>query len=260
MTKLISIDDSILFSKDTWLTNDELDALTQEYPHSWQIEAYRNFTTIIGQENFPCLFAKHSLKSSKQHFIFLDNLQNEELNRFNEIIPHYVTKIRVQRLKKEFIQPLLVLVNPTLGTTLKEHRQQAWDILQYLHDHDSQAWPSHTPKDPTHKDWSFCHSGEQLFTNISSPYHQEYHSRNLGLGLTLAINPRKNFDKVAPKGASGYRIRKRIQERSRVYDNRKESTPVAFYGDESHLEWSMYALPEKQEPLTGQCPFKHKKE
>ncbi|CAM1343522.1 YqcI/YcgG family protein [Tenacibaculum amylolyticum] len=257
MSKL-TLNPDVLFLKDTWMTSSQLEELSKSYYYSWQMQAYTNFIAIIEKVNFPCLFAKSSLKNNRQHFIFLNNLEEKELARLNRIIPLYVKKIRMSRLQKEFIQPLLVIVKPTYNGTLEEHRSQGWEILQYLHEHDSEAWPEDIPKDPTNKYWSFCHSGEQLFVNISSPYHQECHSRNLGQSLILAINPRKNFDKVAPKNTVGFRVRKRIQERSRVYDGRDEATPVAFYGDDNHLEWSMYALPEKKAPLTKTCPFKHK--
>ncbi|MEJ2682696.1 MAG: YqcI/YcgG family protein, partial [Gammaproteobacteria bacterium] len=80
------------------------------------------------------------------------------------------------------------------------------------------------------------HSGEQVFINISSPFHEEHHARNLGSSLTLVVNPRKNFDIVAPKGHQGERVRARIQERARAYEGRAEATPVAFYGDKNHFE------------------------
>ena len=254
------IDSDSTFKTDTWFSNSHMDDLLASHANTWQTDAYRQLKETVQQSKFPCLFAQRSLKNQSQSFAFIDPSDQKELARLNAIFSNYASDIKEKRSKGQYLQPLLVMIKPDDSDKhLQDHREKAWTMLQALHDHDTAPWPTEIPKDPNHKDWSFCHSGEQLFINISSPFHEEHHARNLGSSLTFVVNPRKNFDIVAPRGAQGERVRALIQEKARVYEHRSAATPVAFYGDKGHLEWKMYALEESQAPLPKICPLNLKK-
>lgn len=52
------------------------------------------------------------------------------------------------------------------------------------------------------------------FFNVSCPHHKILKNRNLGDFITFVINPRENFDYVAPKNSEkGRKIRKTIRDR-----------------------------------------------
>ena len=140
---------------------------------------------------------------------------------------------------------------------VKTYHDQAWNVLQYLHDHDPKPWPTAIPTDPNDALWSFCFDGEPLFINISSPAHALRSSRNLGDGLALVIQPRVNFDHVAGlQSPGGEEIRQRIRQRMHAYDGQPHPTDLGTYGQSDNIEWKQYALNETNTPTQNTCPLK----
>ena len=135
------------------------------------------------------------------------------------------------------------------------YHQIAWSVLQFWHDVDPEPWPGTVANDPHSPYWSMCFLGVQIFVNISNPAHHQRRSRNLGSALTLVINPRERFDRVAGDTPAGRKIRQKIRDRIEAYDGLEHSPTLGSY-EAGEIEWWQYGLMESNEPRTDRCPFK----
>lgn len=143
--------------------------------------------------------------------------------------------------------------------SVASYHQIAWSVLQFWHDVDPAPWPGTVAKDPHTPHWTMCFLGVQIFVNISNPAHRRRRSRNLGPALTLVINPRERFDKVAGDTPAGWKIRQRIRERIEAYDGLAHSPALGSY-EAGEIEWRQYGLMESNEPRTDRCPFKMRRD
>lgn len=141
-------------------------------------------------------------------------------------------------------------------STLAEQQALAWSVLQQVHELDPQPWPRTLPTDPHDSGWSFCFAGMALFINMNFPAHRQMKSRNLGAHIAFVINPRESFDEVASAATeSGRRIRARIRERVRHYNDGVVPDTLGFFGQEDNFEWRQYQLREPGSLNPSRCPF-----
>jgi FPC/CPF motif-containing protein YcgG len=155
--------------------------------------------------------------------------------------------------------PLLVIVKPCYPTlSLREYRDQAWAMFQYLHDHDPEPWLADVPTDPDRGDWTLCFGGIQLFANVSDPAHRIHTSRNLGDSLVFAMQPRTNFDLVGGNHPKGRQVRKEIRARTERYEGQPVSSHLGVYGTSENREWLQMATKdgEADHDFPEVCPFK----
>jgi FPC/CPF motif-containing protein YcgG len=240
-------------------SSDQMSRLSVQDPEGadWRVVAYRDLTSRVAHEHFPCPFAQKSLQRSSQWFTYLESLELAQLERLRITLLDYLHISQRALGKHRVLLPLAVLVRPERSLRpLAEYHQRGWAVLQYLHDHDVAAWPSEVPKDPEHYLWSFCFGGVQLFVNFSSPAHEERRSRNLGPSMAFVINPRKNFDVVAGNTPEGDAVRRRVRARIAIHDQRSHSKDLGSYGDPENHEWRQYAATESGASLPPSCPLR----
>lgn len=190
-----------------------------------------------------------------QEIFFYDDNEPDAIQNLKSQLVTYTEETKEIDIKKRLYTPFLVFVKPMAHSSLESYHRYAWALIQKIHDSDPEEWPNDIPTDPEHHMWSFCFNKVQLFINISAPLHKFHRSRNLGAGLVLVINPRKNFDFVAGNNAAGIKIREAIRGRCIDYDGVPLSQSIGFYSDVANSEWRQYQVAEKGGLEASRCPL-----
>ncbi|MCO7514525.1 YqcI/YcgG family protein [Pseudomonas guariconensis] len=236
-----------------------LDALELASEHiqnqrHWAYETIERFRAILANPDFPCLFGRKAVAAGTCSIVFARAGQlAADIARG---LAEYVRALEPVPLKQRIGNPLLVFLETHAGSSLAQQQALAWSVLQELHEHDPLPWPEDIPKDPHDSGWSFCFAGMPLFINMNFPAHQQMKSRNLGEHIVFVINPRESFDEVASATSeSGQRIRARIRERVRHYNDGVMPDTLGFFGQADNFEWRQYQLQEPGSLNPPRCPF-----
>jgi FPC/CPF motif-containing protein YcgG len=226
----------------------------------WAAAAFRQVTSILAGEGLPCIFARRANHLKSGWVCFVDSVETHAgREAVKRAILAYIATLTRYPQTRATIMPLMVLVKPCYPMlSLKEYRDHAWGLFQYLHDHDPEPWPVDVPTDPDRGDWSFCFGGIQLFSNVSDPAHQIHKSRNLGDSLVFAMQPRTNFDLVGGNTRKGRQVRNEIRERVERYEGQPVASHLGFYGTPENREWLQMATKDgdADHDFPEVCPFK----
>lgn len=236
-----------------------LDALELASEHTdhqshWTFQTLSHFKTLLASPEFPCLFGRKAVAAKTCHIVFA---RAEQLADDIAIgLADYIRTIEPVPVKQRIGSPLLAFLETPGQGTLAEQQALAWTVLQKVHARDPHPWPQAVPPDPEDNQWSFCFAGMPLFINMSFPAHRKMKSRNLGNAIVFVINPRESFDEVASaQTESGKRIRERIRERVRHYNDGIVPDTLGFFGQEDNFEWKQYQLQEPGSLDLARCPF-----
>lgn len=225
---------------------------------SWIKQALDNFSTVVGDKDFPCLFGKKALNSKS---IFISICQFESDYKYQDlkfILEEYTEFVKVSTIEKRIWSPLVVFFDPRFMH--KKPHQIGWYALNWVHLQDTKPWPKNVSINPSESKWSFCFNEVPLFINMSTNKHKILKSRNLGHSLVFIVNPRENFDFVASiKTKSGQLIREKIRSRVVNFNNHPLPVDLGFYGNSDNLEWKQYQLTENGLERPSKCPFHNKK-
>ncbi|MBF8747271.1 YqcI/YcgG family protein [Pseudomonas putida] len=236
-----------------------LDALELNSEHvrhcqHWTYQTIQHFRGVLANPDFPCLFGRKAVAGESCHILFAraEHLADDIARGLSD----YVATIKPIPLKQRIGSPLVVFLETPGDSTLAQQQALAWKVLEGVHARDPQPWPQAMPTDPQDSDWSFCYAGMPLFINMNFPGHQQMKSRNLGPHITFVINPRENFDEVANAATeSGRRIRARIRDRVRHYNDGVVPDTLGAFGDRDNYEWKQYQLQEQGSLNPSRCPF-----
>ncbi len=228
----------------------------------WVVPAFRQVTSILTGEGFPCIFARQANYLKSGWLCCVDSVETESGRAaVKRAIEAYYGVLKRSTRERSIIMPLMTIVKPCYPMlSLQEYRDQAWGLFQYLHDNDTEAWPIDVPTDPDRGDWSFCFGGIQLFSNVSDPAHKIHKSRNLGDSLVFAMQPRTNFDLVGGNNRKGRMVRKEIRDRAERYEGRPIAPHLGFYGTPENREWMQMATKDSEDDVEfpKACPFRFK--
>ncbi|MFW1675384.1 YqcI/YcgG family protein [Acinetobacter baumannii] len=217
----------------------------------WMATAYADFSKVLSQNDFPCLFGRSANKRKTLKFLFVQETFDLVIGMLA-----YTAFIKATPLEERLFNPLIVIFQKTGFSNLTEEHTFCWEQLQALHWGDPSKWPKDIPTDPNDSQWTFCFDEVQLFFNMSCPHHEYLKSRNLGTHITFVVNPRQNFDAIASmNSAKGLSIRQSIRERVRQYNNGYVPSELGFFGDDNNLEWKQYQLNEPDSKFAKTCPF-----
>jgi FPC/CPF motif-containing protein YcgG len=243
------------------MSNMSVHATRSELP-DWGMAAFHQVTGILAGDGFPCVFARQANHLKSGWVCFVDSVETESgRDTVRSAILAYIATLRCYSRTRVTIMPLMVLVKPCRPMlSLREYREQAWGLFQYLHDHDPEPWPADVPPDPDRGDWSFCFGGIQLFSNVSDPAHRIHTSRNLGDSLVFAMQPRTNFDLVGGNNKKGRQVRAEIRARVERYEGQPPAPHLGYFGTPENREWLQMATRdgEADRDFPGVCPFKHR--
>jgi FPC/CPF motif-containing protein YcgG len=226
----------------------------------WAPDAFRQVTATLARDGFPCIFAQQANHLKSGWICFLDSVLTESgCETARQAILAYIEALKRHRPARATIMPLVVIVKPCRPMlSLKEYRDHAWRLFQYLHDNDPEPWQADVPTDPERGDWTLCFGGIQLFANVSNPAHQIRKSRNLGDSLVFAMQPRTNFDLVGGDNPKGRQVRNEIRQRAERYEGHPVAPHLGFYGSPENREWLQMATKDgdADHDFPKVCPFK----
>ncbi len=208
------------------------------------------------REQFPCTFAVAAAKKDSLRFGFVENLHDRDAwNPLLDILSDYL------KIFKKISRDTSLVIFFSLGeriSTMTEYYHKFWEILQFLHDNDTEEWPSSVPCKVDDEWWEFSFCGVPIFAVCSTPMHDRRKSRS-GPTFLITFQPRWVFEGLeagTPRGASARRV---IRERLRIYDDVEPSPELGVYGHAGNREWKQYFLLDENQESFLRCPFRHRR-
>lgn len=227
---------------------------------TWAGPAFQQISDLLAGDGFPCVFAQQANHLKSGWACFVDSVATDAgRETARRAILTYIDTLGRYSRARATIMPFLLIVRPCYPRlSLKEYRDQAWGLFQYLHDNDPEPWQAEVPTDPERGDWTLCFGGIQLFANVSNPAHALHKSRNLGDSLVFAMQPRTNFDLVGGDNPKGRQVRHEIRQRAERYEGRPAATHLGFYGSPENREWLQMATKDSDadHDFPKVCPFR----
>jgi FPC/CPF motif-containing protein YcgG len=214
---------------------------------SWKIEAYEQYKMRLRTADYPCFFGQTAEARGEMLYTFIEAAQLDEIVGNTRRFVHLLDTPEFERASlTAFFKP---------DPTLQDHSSfvaRFWQVLRYLHEHDSSPARGRTPEDPL---WEFSFEECEMFVVGTSPTYRLRRSRNLGPGMALIFQPRRLFIDPTTSQPIAADVRHRIHKRMLAYDGMPVHPDIGFYGDARNREWKQYALPDDNAPEQGTCPF-----
>jgi uncharacterized protein len=207
------------------------------------------------QKPFPCTFAVAAAKKDSLRFGFIENLHDSDtwwplVGILSDYLKIY------QRISRD--TSLVIIFPPGYKLlTMVEYYQKFWEILQFLHDNDPEAWPASIPCQVNDKWWEFSFGGVPIFAVCSTPAHDRRKSRS-GSTFLITFQPRWVFEGLEASTSRGATARRVIRDRLRAYDHVEPSPELGAYGSTGNREWRQYFLPDDNQDSLPGCPFRHR--
>ena len=140
----------------------------------WALDAYRQWSKIVSDNNFPCHFGVHAEKAGYLRYSFLNAYC---LTPLPDALLNFLS---VSRAHPAIRHALVLFVKPDEAwQTFDEYHDYFWDILSYLHEHDPSPWPTEVPLNPDEPLWEFSFDGEPIFVSGNAPIYEKHTTRNL---------------------------------------------------------------------------------
>lgn len=234
------------------MSRTELESRRGEAP-AWAVNLYAKVARSLESTDvpFPCLFGVQAFRSDSLRFTLVDDGRNASaLLRLADALAEFT---RMARGLGRYTS-LLALFRPRGALSLESYRRHFWNVLQFLHDHDPEPWPSDIPVDPDNPFWEFSFNGNPMFVVCNTPEHRVRRSRN-GPGLMITFQPRWVFEGLEETSALGRQSRRTIRARLLRYDGLPAHPDLGTYGNPAHREWKQYFLPDDQDTELRYCPL-----
>ncbi|WP_240376873.1 YqcI/YcgG family protein [Bacillus piscicola] len=217
----------------------------------WVVKEYSTFHDVVTNETFPCFFGMAAEKKGELRYSYISHEDwshlPHTLEDFNSLFGEDQPLIR---------HGFFLFVEPEEEEkSIPYYRQYFWNILQYLHDHDTKPWAEGYPRDPDHHLWAFSFAGEPFFAFGNAPAYKQRKTRDLGNSLVIGFQPRRIFEGLEGTSKGGAMSREKVRERVEKWDKIPKHPNISHYGDTEHREWKQYFIGDDTEPIEGKCPF-----
>jgi FPC/CPF motif-containing protein YcgG len=238
--------------------HDITDTYIQHGLPRWATKSFTAFLSVILDPKFPCAFAAPGLWRGLYRFAFVPDPRAPHCaEELAAVMEEYLGWLDTLPREEEPYAVLMVFCAPIGDIGEDAYRAAFEKLLCNLNVHDKAAWPAHIPRHPDDVKFTFCFGGREIFVNANTPSHHHRRSRNLGPSLTLVIQPRDAFDKIATK-----QMREGIRARIPKFDGGMPASPeIGAFGDENNREWGGYLLSDTNEKAAERvaamklCPF-----
>lgn len=225
----------------------------------WEQDAVDRFSRrMLDQERlFPCVFGVDAVKRGTLRCAFIPG--GKDLRPLADALTEFVA-VAPELGKRTSLVTFFEPSENDTDTTLHDHRTRFWQILQELHDLDTEPWPQDIATDTDSPSWEFCFAGMPMFVVANTPSHQRRASRYFE-SLAITFQPRFVFDDIAEDSPQGRNARKIIRGRLRDYDALAPTPELGSFGAPGNREWAQYFLDDENAPLSpdSRCPFHHTK-
>ena len=227
-----------------------VDELPSHSP-SWAKRAVIEFSEELGRprSTFPCTFGIQNYRQRTLRVVFVDGCADRSLQVLADGLVEY---LRICRTLGQTTSLLACFNVDETTVTVNQHRSWFWAVLQFLHDHDPEPWPSQYPIDPAEEQWAFCFGGEAYFIVCSTPAHELRRSRRTLIPM-ITFTPRWAFAGLDGHTATGVAVRRKIRSRVRRYDKIAPSPYLSAYGH--GLDWVQYFLGDANDLDQDRCPL-----
>jgi hypothetical protein len=204
---------------------------------------------------FPCTFAVSGAKKSSLRFGFVENLYDR---RRWAVLPGILREyLDVCRGIAPETSLVVFFKGGETVDELADYYARFWGILQFLHEQDTESWPSGVSTSPDEASWEFSFGGQSIFVVCNTPAHLRRKSR-ANSTFMITFQPRWVFDGLGGDTPRGTAARRVIRKRLRAFDDVLPSPELGDYGDPDNREWRQYFLGEDNETTAATCPFQHK--
>lgn len=221
----------------------------QKYP-DWFHNEYSTFRQIVTKKDFPCYFGQSAEKKGELRYSYISH---KDWSSLPDTLSAFLGLFDEPKLTRH---GLFVFVEPEKEEkSIDYYRAYFWEVLQYLHRHDSFDWPKGQPTDPEHYLWDFHFQQEPIFVFGNAPAYKQRKTRDLGNSLVLGFQPRRIFEGLEGTEPGGIMSREKVRERVEVWDQLPKHPDISHYGDPDHNEWKQFFIGDDAEPVKGKCPF-----
>jgi FPC/CPF motif-containing protein YcgG len=224
----------------------------------WAFRSMTGYLLASLDPDFPCNFAGPKLWRGFYRFAFLPDARTlPAAEQLGATLSDYLTWLATVPVADEPYAVLIAFFEATPTLDEPEYRAVFERVLQRTNFYDPAPWPRHLPQDANHSESTFCFGGRELFVNANTPAHLHRRSRNLGPSLTLVIQPRDAFDKIA-----NAKLRDGIRARIPKFDGIPASPEIGSFGDDRNREFNGYFLSDDNDEArrrfeaTKVCPFR----
>ncbi|GAA2212126.1 YqcI/YcgG family protein [Nonomuraea monospora] len=226
--------------------------LTNGDCQSWVTEAYEAYRAVITDPEFPCSFGTTAEAQGHIRYTWVDG--GHDLGALSHTLADFIALSRAHPRRRHL---LIAFFPDTGGRDFAAYERRFWDTLHWLRAHDPEPWPANIPSDPDHPEWEFCFAGDPMFVFPCIPAYRQRHSRRMGDHFLMCFQPRRVFFGTNRDDPGGERIRQRIYDRVRRWDDVPPHPQLVelAYGDTEMREWKQYVLPDTNVPLADRCPL-----
>jgi hypothetical protein len=228
---------------------------TGEAP-DWVAAHWRSFRDgLTGERNgspFPCFFGVESVeKGWPLYSTVASTTDKDALLAFRDALLEYLSVYDDHAPSASFV----VFFRPDDAASESDYHERLWHLLQFLHVHDPEPWPTDIPTEPDDPHWEFCFGGEPVFPTCRAPFYDERKSRYCPVGLEITFQPRRLFDGITHDTEAGARAREVIHDRLTAYDGVCPHADLGNWGVEGDREWVQYMLSADGSQFPDECPL-----
>lgn len=216
----------------------------------WFAGSYQRFIERLTDPRYPCYLGAAAARRGALYYTFADATTRASLPAG---LDQFLRRAESRPLERSNLAVFFAPDDPAL--THGEYGQRFWALLDFLHAHDSRAWPADAPRDPEDPRWEFVFGGHQIFCFCAAPSYRRRRSRNLGPGLIVLMQPRQAFFDLEAGSDVGDAARRVTRERLQAWDGMGAHPELLAFGEPANREWKQYVLPDDNEPQSGGCPF-----